>query len=167
MYTKNIFKIITLLLSSGIHCAYSSELDARDDVGYIKQGNYAGGWANVSPATQGNYANGASKPTVRPTPVFLVGKPVRQEYIYLSAQEQDDLWHYRQSMREAMKKAALLTQSAVATPKPVNKNIYANVKINWPRVTVQGKKVCVPVLSYSEAADWKDHLVCTELGEIK
>jgi hypothetical protein len=106
--------------------------------------------------------HGAREQTKQAAPikVFMVGKPQRQDFVFLTAQEQEDLWNYRQKLREDMIKAAL--------PKPVVVKTHKNAiaTLNWPHVIVEGSKVCVPSLDYSEAVDWKDHLLCTYLESL-
>lgn len=152
------------LLAAFAGTAAASALDARDEVGYVRQGSNASGWVNVSPATGGVYVYGANpqKYPTRPTQVFMVGKPLRQDFVYLTAQEQEGLWHFREAAREKLKIDAI----PPATVKPSHKSFVANLNLNWPRVVVEGNKVCVPGLSYSEASDWKDHLLCTNLDSL-
>lgn len=145
--------------------AIAAPLDARDDVVYTEQETRGAGWANVSPATQGAYVHQphASHESERTTEVYMVGKASRQDFDYLTAEEQEGIWQYRQKIREerlgAMRIAALPpAQTKVAHERSMLSGLQ------WPRVIVDGSAVCVPKLEYSEATDWGDHLVCTDVG---
>jgi hypothetical protein len=161
MHKKNTLFALTVLAYFWASTALASALDASDDVGYIEQGTTGSGWVNVRPATDGIYVHGASKTKEanRPDQVFMVGTPPRQDFVFLNAQEQEGIWRYRQAQREALRKAA-----KAALPHPVDiqtshKKYLAS--LNWPRVVVEGNQVCVPDVEFSDAHDWKDHLLCT------
>lgn len=138
----------------------SATLDANDGVGYIKKDTYSSGWGYVKPANDGLYVHGVqNQKDNRPDQVFMVGKPPRQDFDAFTASEEEGLWRYRhheQALIEAAQKAAVkLAQSAE------RKTHLLNLK--WPRITVNGNKVCAPSLEDSESPDWKDHLLCTYL----
>jgi hypothetical protein len=158
-----------LILLSAIcwNSAIASPLDARDDVVYTQQETHGEGWVNVSPATKGVYVHkpNATHESGRPKEVFMVGKAPRQDFDYLTAEEQEGIWHYRQKIiddrREAMRIAAL--------PPAATKSVHTQgtlSKLKWPRVIVDGSAVCVPKLEFSEATDWGDHLVCKEVESL-
>src|SRR5208337_3083083 len=99
MNVKKTLLPLILMVFSGAAPAMASPLDARDYVGYIKQGIDGSGWVNVSPATGGLYVNGARGPKNTARAAFMVGKPARQDYVFLTAEEQESIWNYRQSLR--------------------------------------------------------------------
>jgi hypothetical protein len=137
----------------------AAPLDARDDVGYVKQIPYASGWINTYPATGGNYVYGATaKNTGRSSAVFMIGKPVPQDAVFLTAQEEEGIWHYKQAKLEELRLASL--------PLPTKIQRKSNYPVlTWPRLIVEGQKVCVPTIAFSESLDWQDHLLCTTLGQ--
>jgi hypothetical protein len=125
--------------------------------GFAERGLYASGAANVEPAYGGEFVFAAPPADGRrKTQAVLVGRPERQIYTFMSAQEELALLDYRD--KELAKRAAAmraLTVQHARRPFP---------KIDWPKVVVRGGDICVPTLDYSEATDWRDHLVCQRVG---
>jgi len=155
MNTKTTSFLLILITTLGARLTIASPLDARDDVGYVKQLSYGSGWVNMSPATDGIYVYGAApKNTSRSNKAFMIGKPFPQDVVFLTAQEQEGIWRYKQAKIEALRLAALPPVIKIS-----HKISYSN--LNWPHVIVEGKKVCVPTLAFSESSDWQDHLLCT------
>ncbi len=144
--------------------AIAAPLDARDDVVYTEQETHGAGWANVTPATNGGYVHepNASHETGRTTEVYMVGKAPRQDFDYVTAEEQEGLWHYRQKIREEMLEAMRIAALPPAQTKAARARGMLS-GLQWPRVIVDGSAVCVPKLEYSEAKDWGEHLVCTDV----
>ncbi|PTT93020.1 hypothetical protein DBR42_00845 [Pelomonas sp. HMWF004] len=118
-----------------------------------------------------NKADHAGTPDSR---VFMLGRPARQDFKYLSQAEQTALWNYRQehyvaqanaAKREAEARAAQAAATAararMVEARFTSSAATSNARINWPRVVVMGNKICVPQLAYSEASDWRDHLTCS------
>ncbi len=160
MHEFNKLLSVALLAIFSASEATTAPLDARDDVGYVTQGSFNNGWVNLSPATGGIYVHGVKDQIKQPQiKVLMVGKPSRQDFVYLSLQEQADIWKYRQELLESMRKVAL--PSAAVAAKTLHKKSIAG--LDWPRVIVEGSQVCVPSFDYSDADNWKDHLVCTYL----
>lgn len=162
MYKSLFFSTLALVLTACPVASISATLDASDAVGYIRKDTYSSGWGYVKPATDGLYAHGVlnQKDANRPDHVFMIGKPSRQEFDAFTASEGEALWRYRhheQALLEAAQKAAL---------RPVTESIQRAkrlLKLKWPRITVNGNKVCAPSIDASESPDWKDHLLCTHL----
>jgi hypothetical protein len=44
------------------------------------------------------------------------------------------------------------------------RHVQATGKFEWPKVVVRADEICVPELASSDAADWRDHLVCHREG---
>lgn len=155
--------VLTLLAYFWASTSMASALDATDDVVYVGQGMAGNGWVNVSPPTDGLYVHGKKKQENRPRQVFMVGKPTRQDFVFLNAQEQEGVWRYRQAQLDALRKAALSHLPHTTDVKIAHKNYLAG--LSWPRVVVAGNKVCVPEMEFSDANDWRDHLICTHAIE--
>lgn len=104
--------------------------------------------------------------------VFMIGRPTRQEFKFLSLAEQSALWRYREDRRialaaerqaeaqAAIRAAAVRPASALAPAAPTR----SRSRIVWPRVVLRDGEICVPRLAFSEAVDWRDHLTCSTEG---
>jgi hypothetical protein len=154
--TSAIISIITILLVSP---ATASTLDALDDATYISQDDDTAGWVKLKPATGGAYVISRSEEGTKPKPVFImIGKPEQTDYVFLTAQEQESIWHYREDKLEEIRKASL-------PPPPEKKQPNKLASMKWPHVIVKGNKVCVPDLFHNDSPDWQDHMTCTYLGD--
>jgi hypothetical protein len=91
-------------------------------------------------------------------PAVLTAAPARQAYVFFSAEEELALLNYRDKQL-----ASILKDRVVVARK---RHYRATGKLDWPRVVVRADEVCVPELASSDAADWRDHLVCHRPGAL-
>ena len=175
MLSKNapfyLLVIIALVIILIAFSAKAAPLDARDSVNYSKQDTYNSGWVNLTHPTGGQYIYDAdANKTIKTDKAFMVGKPLRQDFEFLTAQEQEGIWLYRNNAQQAAinsQPQKLETRKNIArtykSKHPHNSCNNTNIQnINWPKIVVNGTKTCVPLANYSDASDWKDHLICTE-----
>jgi hypothetical protein len=87
---------------------------------------------------------------------FVLGKPVRTEFSLFSAKEEEALWALRQERIQASQ-VSVPAHRATHTPR--------RLALDWPKVVVEGNTTCVPEAAFSEAPDWKSHLVCWMANE--
>jgi len=144
-----------------------------DDVAFQHKSALNGGAVVISLPNDGQYVYRADGTSPASPPAFMLGRPQRQDFKFLSQAEQAALWKYREDQRaaqvaakrEAEARAASLAAAARAQALQVEHAAAAvparQARINWPRVIVRGDETCVPVLSFSDAADWREHLTCT------
>jgi hypothetical protein len=123
-------------------------------------GNISSGSSILTPSNEGVYVYGKVEFDGRiPSKALIVSRPIRTDYVLLSAQEESDLWHYKQIQSNAQ-------QEELERLAKIDKQTKANLKyqsIKWPKVMVKNDKVCVPLLNFSESKEWKSHLTCTDL----
>jgi hypothetical protein len=121
--------------------------------GFAERARYGSGAAIIEPAVGGEYVHaqqlGDARMRTRPV---LTAVPVRQSYVFFSAEEEQALLRYRDQQL-----ASLLKERLVVARK---RHYRATGKLDWPKVVVRADEICVPELASSEAADWRDHLVC-------
>jgi hypothetical protein len=131
---------------------------SADQVSFVERGAYSSGAAVIEPADGGEYVNAPPAADRRGrSRAVLVGQPMRQTYVFFSAQEEEALLRYRDRML-----AEQLKQNVVTA----RKRHYAKTgNLNWPKVVVRADEICVPELASSEAADWREHLVCHREGQ--
>lgn len=173
MHSKRHIFLISLLTlcsigSSALH-AETLPLDAHDEIDYNKQGTYGSGWVNITPPTGGQYIYEPElHKGIKSDKAFMVGKPSRQDFEFLTEQEQEGVWKYRNNAQQALMKSEKPVAKLKSTGKHRTKfshNSCSNPpqkNLSWPKIVVNGTQTCVPLVEYSEASDWKDHLTCTE-----
>jgi hypothetical protein len=128
--------------------------------GFVERGRYGSGSATIEPAVGGEYVYGEqANDARRPARAVLIGTAERQLYVFFSDQEEQALLNYRD--RQLAKQLRVRTASAHAHPH------RATMSLHWPKVVVCGDQICVPELASSEAADWRDHLVCHREGGLQ
>lgn len=168
---KNPLRTAVVLALVMVGCAYAQE--GANPASFVAQPLSSAGAALLSPFKGGAYVYGPDSKDSRPTmSAFAVGKAPRDSFEYFSAQEEEALWNLQQDFldeterEEAIAKHLAQRKARAAAkhrqPKPV-----AAAALDWPRVVVNGASICVPVLSFADAADWRDHLVCWNNGEVK
>ena len=122
--------------------------------------NISAGSSILIPSNDGVYIYGKVEFDSRiPSKAIIVSRPIRTDYVLLSAQEESDLWHYKQIQTNA-------NQVELDRLIKIEKQTRANLKyqsIKWPKVIINNDKVCVPLLNFSENKEWKNHLTCTDL----
>ena len=138
---KNLFLILA------IFSAYASAEES-----YRLQSEFTSGAATYVNPYGGDYfylpAVDDGRISIRP---ILVSKPPR-EYEYFSAEEEAALSNLYDEMLEKKIKARLLAE---------RKAYLAKVRrYNWPKVVIQDDQICVPELSASDDANWREHLTC-------
>jgi hypothetical protein len=125
--------------------------------GFAERGRYGSGAATIEPAAGGEYVYGdQASDARRPTRPVLIGTAERQLYVFFSDREEQALLNYRDQQL-----AKQLRDRAASSRPP---HYRATVSLRWPKVVVRGDEICVPELASSEAADWRDHLVCHREG---
>lgn len=121
--------------------------------GFVERPRVVSGAAIVESAVGGEYAyaDQLRDARVRTRP-FLARAPVRQSYVFFSAEEEQALlrYHGEQLAKHASQRLAAIRKRPASTGQ----------KLNWPRVVVRPGEICVPELAKSEAPDWREHLVC-------
>lgn len=151
-----IYMLIPTILAAGL--SFAAAADGTESH-FALRGPFASGAANVAPAVGGEYVYGRSPADTRPaTPALLIGTPVRTDYTLLSPDEEEALVKMQDAQRSAEIRRSLLTARGQYRAKRPN--------LQWPKVVLRGREVCVPELASSEAEDWKDHLTCYRLKEI-
>lgn len=125
---------------------------------FVERGRYASGAAVVEPADGGEYVYlplvADSRITTRPV---LAAQPVRELYVFFSAQEEAAMLAFRdQQLAQRLKRQVVVAR---------RKHFHASGSLNWPKVVVRVGDICVPELASSEATDWREHLVCHHAGE--
>lgn len=88
--------------------------------------------------------------------IYMIGDPKRQIYSLLSAQEQIAIKNTI-AMRE--KEDAEDAARRIRRIKP--KHAFIDDLV-FPKVVITSDSICVPLLEFSEDANWKNHLTCTE-----
>lgn len=91
---------------------------------------------------------------------YSMGRPFDFDPVLFSAQEQEVLWKLRRRLYEEaveLERAKQATAAAAVAPRRPLGRVEA---LKWPRVVVRNQSICVPALEYSEAKDWRSHLVC-------
>lgn len=123
---------------------------------FMERGLVGAGSANATSPNQGAYVYTPQQDQRKRYAAFLVGAPKRQEYDLFSDQEEQALWEVKQS----------LLAPYVTKVRHAGHTLLASAsKELWPRVVVQGERVCVPVLPYANGDDWREHLTCWTKGE--
>jgi len=125
--------------------------------GFAERGRYGSGAAIIEPTLGGEYVDGEQQPDrrVRTVPILLQA-PRRQAYAFFSVEEEQALLRYRDQQLAARVKADLVVAR--------KRHVQATGKFEWPKVVVRADEICVPELASSDAADWRDHLVCHREG---
>lgn len=125
--------------------------------GFAERGRYGSGAAVIEPAVGGEYVDGEqqSDRRVRTVPILLQ-VPQRQTYAFFSVEEEQALLRYRDQ-----RFAARVKTQVVAARK---RHVESTGRFDWPKVVVRANEICVPELASSDAADWRDHLVCHRDG---
>jgi len=128
--------------------------------GFAERARFGSGAAIVEPAAGGEYVHGrqVADSRVRTTPV-LVQVPQRQAYVFFSPEEELALLNFRDQQL-----AVRIKERVVASRQ---RHHRATANFNWPKVVVRAEEICVPELASSEAADWRDHLVCHREGALR
>ena len=127
----------------------------QNNATFKERGLVGAGSANLTSPAQGTYVHGAELPDGRRArPAFLVGTVSRHDYDLFSDQEEAALWQ--------LKHDAL--QPAPRPAKPRTRRLHVAASSAWPRVIVQGQRVCVPVLASATSDDWREHLTCWTKG---
>ncbi len=130
---------------------------------FVKTPYLAAGSAVLEPSNSGSYVYGELKRDARITsPAIIVSSPVRLDYVFFSAQEESDLWNYKQSQLNAQQDE--IDRLAKVEEQTQVNNRYKSIK--WPKVVLRGGSVCVPLIDFSDSRDWKAHLTCTDLESI-
>jgi hypothetical protein len=168
--------LIFLTLTVTTDGVFADELSARDNIEFVEKGIVGSGWVNNAAPLDGIYVHGRHEGhhEKHTDQAVMVGKPTRQDYVFLSAVEQEGIWRYRQKQQEELLKEVAkevakesAIKAAARNKEMRNGGVSSNLK--WPRVVVEaggdGNKVCVPDLQYSEVAEWKEHLICTFVGD--
>jgi hypothetical protein len=124
---------------------------------FVERAPYASGAAVIEPADGGEYVNVPAAPDRRiRSRAMLAAAPERQTYLFFSSQEEAELLNYRNRM---------FAEQVRATVTAARKRHYARTgKLDWPKVVVHTDEICVPELASSDAADWREHLVCHRDG---
>lgn len=155
-----IHKTKTVFLYCVCAAAASSHAQTQDNPSVFVARQFGSvGWVNIATPEGGQYVYG-EEPAARPKgAVFTLGKTERVDYDFFSYQEEEALWLVREGQLRAFEAQDLRERMAQ------RKRSQKNHQINWPKVVVSGKRVCVPVLESAGASDWQDHLTCTEVPE--
>ena len=135
---------------------------AQQSSNFVKTPYLGAGSAVIEPSNGGTYVYGERMRDARiPSPAIMVSSPARIEFVLFSAQEESDLWSYKQSQLERSQQEEIdrLTKAQAQAQKQANIK-YKSIK--WPKVVLRGDSVCVPLVDFSESGDWRDHLTCTE-----
>ena len=115
-----------------------------------------GGAAAISNPYGGEYVYSAKPPTDgRVVAAIVLGERRRTEFTLFSAEEEEALWRLRDRQ---LHPEPVEPKTAIRAARRVAK--LAVSSIAWPKVVVGGGKTCVPTLQFSDAPDWRDHLVC-------
>lgn len=119
---------------------------------FVERGVYGSGSANIETTAGGEYVYARPIPDQRmPAGPLLLQTPTRESYAFFSLAEELALLNYRDQQL-----AARARKRPVAAPGRARRV----TRLDWPKVVIVGQQVCVPELASSEAADWRDHLVC-------
>lgn len=140
-------KSVALILS--IACVQAVAAPAR----FTERAPYASGAAVIAPAAGGEYVYGeaVADGRLRTRPV-LASAPQRQTWTFFSAEEEAALLAYRdQTLAQQLKRQVVVARQ---------RHHRATGTLDWPKVVVRASEICVPELASSDAADWRDHLVC-------
>lgn len=102
------------------------------------------------------------------SPAIMVERPERADYVFLSAQEEQELFNYKQDKleEEALEAQTQLAQRSLALQSGAlsQHKIDHHPHVNWPRVVIQDdQSVCVPEVEFAQSKDWKQHLTCTQI----
>lgn len=116
-----------------------------------------GGGANIANPYGGVYVYRAALPDDgrRPSRAVL-GERARTEFTLFSAEEEDALWRMRDRLLHPAPPLSVRRTRQVTSTHPA----LADRRLVWPKVVLQGSRTCVPELAFSEAPDWREHLVC-------
>jgi hypothetical protein len=118
------------------------------------------GSAVLAPLLGGDYVYGPIKTDARiPSRAIIVSQPVRYDYVLFSAQEEEDLWSYKQNILNA-EQIEIEKSRELRSIKKADTNIRS---ANWPKVVLSGESVCVPLVDFAGSKNWRDHLTCTPL----
>lgn len=141
--------LLALLAASSI----SPPSAAGSESYFLRSAPYSSGAANVAPANGGEYIYGRAPGDGRTaSTAFLVGKPLRTDFSFISPAEEEAFVRMLDQRRaEEVKRNLDLARAKVATMRK---------GLAWPRVVLRGNEICVPELASSEATDWKEHLTC-------
>ena len=130
---------------------------------FVQQPWRDGGAAAISNPYGGEYVYSAKPPTdgraVAAIAAIVLGERRRTEFTLFSAEEEEALWRLRDRQ---LHPEPVEPKPAIRAAKRVAKLTIPSVE--WPKVVVVGGKTCVPTLQFSDAPDWRDHLVCWSSG---
>lgn len=127
---------------------------------FVQQPWRDGGAAVISNPFGGEYVY-STKPRTdgRLVAAIALGERRRTDFTLFSAEEEEALWHLRDRQ---LHPEPVEPKPAIRAAKRVAKLTIPSVE--WPKVVVVGGKTCVPTLQFSDAPDWRDHLVCWSSG---
>lgn len=151
---KQIFLYLISILAT---CSYAQ--NQENPSVFVTRPFSSVGWVNVATPEGGEYVYGQEPAPRQKGAVFTLGKSERVDYDFFSYQEEQALWMVREVQLRAFEAQDLGEDTAQ------RKRTQKIHQINWPKVIVSGKSVCVPVLESAGASDWRNHLTCTELPE--
>jgi len=105
---------------------------------------------------------------------FAIGGRVRDDYTFFSPQEQEALLALRQRRQEEIRQESRPLKSGTPVGASVGKRHEPAVarclpragleQAVAPRIVARADSICVPELKFSDAPDWREHLVCTKEG---
>ena len=164
--------LLPLLFAAGI--AGSAQAGSGPESSWIPKTAATQGWVQIAPTAGGIYAYGAP-PNAAPRGIqrLLISRVVRQDFDRLSAQQEEALWNYRQSLLDAQRAEASPAINVVParrhSRRPHGGLATASKadSVLWPRYVIVDGKTCVPRVEFAKADDWKNHLICWADGHVE
>lgn len=141
--------------------AFSATTEVTPNANFVSKETQQKGWVQYSYPLDGEYVYQPKTTDGRlKNKPFLIEKPQRTNYDFLSAEEQSSLSALRdlQSEINSDPKPSSIRKVDHTTHHPKHKK--SGLLLKWPRIVVDEDNVCVPTIPFSEADDWKQHLTC-------
>lgn len=160
---------LPLLLMAAACATFSPQTRAESITrylsGFAEFPGYSYGWANVTMPGAGHYVYQSHVPVnSRPSVRFPIGKAPREDYVLFSAEEEAALDATLKNLEE-QESARLVAEKPRRKVRRSSPKDRQPVRSPAALVVIRDGMVCVPEVAFSESADWRDHLVCTEGGQ--
>lgn len=156
IYPPSVKHFFLRILCIGIFLMMKDVVASENQATYIVMKEASLGWVNINMPSDGMYVYGHDVQNRPFLQAFLIDKPTRQHFDFFSSQEEEALWNLYEEQVTDKKSTQIKTRKSLMRSK------HKTIKIDWPKVIVEDKKICVPKTDYADSVEWKEHLTCWE-----